>query len=178
VDPRDPDPVLAAWRVEEAAHRRRRAALEQELLAAELRLDGLWGPWAAIGTTVAVHTTAGRQHRGRVTAVGSDLVVVTPTAGPPVAIPVRHVVGVVADELTVAGAPVPRSATAFVEVLREMADRGAEVAVVAGTAAARGRIEVLGVDVAVIRDATGRRSYLRLEALSELSSMSMTSSSW
>ncbi len=178
MDPLDPDPVLASWRVEEAADRRRRAAREQELLAAELRIDDLWAPWAAKGATVTVHTSAGRQHRGRVTAVGADMVVLTPPAGPPVALPVAHAVGVVDEELTVAGSPAPRSATTFVEVLRELADREADVAAVAGAATVRGRIEVLGVDVAVVRDATGRRSYLRVEALSELSSISMTSSSW
>jgi hypothetical protein len=178
VDPLDPDPVLATWRVEEAADRRRRAARERQLLEAELRLDDLWATWASKGAAVTVHTSAGRQHRGHLTAVGADMVVLTPTAGPPVALPTEHAVGVAEDELTVAGTPAPRSATTFVEVLRELADREAEVAAVAGAATVRGRIEVLGVDVAVVRDSTGRRNYLRVEALSELSSISMTSSSW
>jgi hypothetical protein len=179
MDRHDQDSVLAAWRVDEAANRRRHLARERDLLATELQLDHLWATWAATSTGVAVHTTTGREHRGRVVAVGADMVVVAPAAGAPVAVRTEHVAAVATAELTLTGAPLDGSATTMAELIAELADRAAETTLVsAGGAVATGRLEVVGSDVVVVRDLTGRRTYLRLDALSELSSMSMTSSSW
>jgi hypothetical protein len=179
MDPLDQEAIFAGWRVEEAAQRRRHAARERELLAAELEIDELWHVWAASGARVVVHTTAGREHHGRVVGVGADLVLVEPVAGTPVAIATGTVAAVSADALSVSGAKVEPSATTMAELVRELCDQQAEAGLVAANGlTVRGRIEAVGADAVVVRDPADRRTYLRLEALSELSSMSMTSSSW
>jgi hypothetical protein len=179
MEPHDEDSVLAAWRVEEAANLRRSVVRERELLAAELEFDQLWTMWASTNEAVVVRTAAGREHHGTVVAVGADMVVLAPHAGAPVAVRMAHVTSAGSDALTVTGARPDPSATTFEELLRELADRADETTlVVTGGLSVRGRLEAVGVDVVVVRDPTGRRSYLRLDALSELSSMSMTSSSW
>jgi hypothetical protein len=179
MDAQDQEAIIAGWRVEEAAERRRHATRERELLAAELALDQLWHTWAANEATVVVHTTAGRDHHGRVVGVGADLVMLQPVAGNPVAIAMATVAAVSTSTLSLSGAEVRPSATTMAELARELGDQRAEARVVAASGlTVRGRIEAVGVDAVVVRDPADRRTYLRLEALSELSSMSMTSSSW
>ncbi len=179
MEPEDREAVLASWRVDEAVDRRRHAARERELLAAELHLDDLWSTWAATGVEVVVHTEAGREHHGRVVGVGADFVALEPVVGPVVAVRTTAVTSISTTELALAGAAVAGSATTMGELARELADRQAEASLVSSTGLViRGRIEAVGSDAVVVRDTGGRRTYLRVEALSELSSMSMTSSSW
>jgi hypothetical protein len=179
MDGPDPDPIVARWRVVEAAGRRRAVSRERELLALELRLDDLWPAWAASDTQIVAHTRAGRVHRGRVVGRGADMVVLAPEGGPAVALRTGDVVAVQGDHHEVAGTTAPPGATTFEDLLGELADRSADVTLVtSGGVTIRGVLEVAGVDTLIVADTTGRRSYLRLDALSEVSSMSITSSSW
>ena len=179
MDSENREAVLASWRVDEVVDRRRHAARERELLAAELRLDELWSTWAATGVEVVLHTEAGREHHGRVVGVGADFVAVEPVTGPIVAVRTAAVTSVSTAELALSGAAVAGSATTLGELARELADRQVDAPLVSSTGLSiRGRIEAGGFDAVVVRAPGGRRTYLRVDALSELSSMSMTSSSW
>lgn len=186
-DAANADVQLARWRVEAAADQRRAVRDEMLLLHAEATMDLTILAVATSEDRVTIETRSGDRLIGRISRVGADVVILVPgsadTALPPTAIRSAHISAIAQTpdgdrSARRWAAPTIGTATlTFDLVMADLADRQAHVVVrLVGGTMISGTIRSLGVDVLVLVDATNRVCYLRLEGLSEVSSMSMTSS--
>ena len=189
----DADTQLAEWRVSAAVEQRRSVRDEMAMLHAEATMDLTVMAVATSGDVVCIETRGGRRLIGRIVAVGADVVVVDPRRGvddgsltTPRASSAIRTADICSLSSTPDGnlssprwaAPQPTHSTLmFDHLMAELAERGAQVYIqLAGGASTSGTIKSLGIDVLVLVDDSNRVSYLRLDGLSVVSSMSMTSS--
>ncbi len=186
-DPVDPDVQLARWRVEAAVDQRRAVRDEMQLLHAEATMDLTLLAVATSQDRVTINTRSGGRLMGRISRVGADVVVLMPgtsdTAMPPIAIRSAHICAIAQtpdgdrSAQRWAAPPAGTATLTFDHLMADLADSQAQVSIrLTGGATISGTIRSLGVDVLVLVDPANRVCYLRLDGLSEVSSMSMTSS--
>ncbi len=175
---------LERWAADARAREAAGARVRERWLRAqaeeEASLAGVLLALAERRETVVVTTAAGRRHRGVVTGVGVDFVVVEVPAGVPTLIALAAVgdVRVAADGV----GPASRAATTgndaggaalgvhLGDVLAQAAGQRPRVAVRAGTASVVGELRAMGTDVLTVRtDGDARAVYVPLASLSEVS---------
>lgn len=174
--PPDPDLELATARVHRAVADRRAERTERRILGEELRLDAVLADAAASGDQVSIETTTGARHVGYLSGIGEDFVMLVPRNSAPVGIRHRAIAMLSRDSAgTRTGSTTGRAD--FGDVLAELASVEARVRIVLwGGATNVGVIGEIGPDVLLLNaEPAGRAVYLVLDAIAELSSMSMTS---
>jgi hypothetical protein len=149
----------AEARVDDAARQRTRERWLLQQAEEGGRLAGVLCDLAEQGTAVAVRTRAGRQHRGRIRAVGDDFVAVDP--GPPgqstvvfVALGALSSVRVMPGSVAApTGDRSVQTGLRLAEVLAGLAAERERVLIVAldGEDAVAGSLRSVGLDVAVVR---------------------------
>jgi len=178
MDSIDPDRRLAEWRVDAAASRRRSIWRDTGLLAGETTWSSVLGLAAAHRTSVVVTTETGARVAGQIVAIGADVVVIERPGEAGTTIASARIVGVISGETTLGDHEVETGETTLVEILTELADSEVTVSIVClGGLVARGRIDAVSDEVVVVADGNGRRTYVRVDRVSEVSSMAITSSS-
>jgi hypothetical protein len=172
-------------RAREAADARVRERWLRAQAAEEASLAGVLLALAERRETVVVTTSTGRRHRGVVTGVGVDFVVVEVPAGTATLV-VLDAVGDVrvasdgggpASRVATTGASVsedPSGTTALgvrlADVLAQAAGQRPRVAIHAGAAGVVGELRAMGTDVLTVRtDGDARAVYVALASLSEVS---------
>ena len=170
-------------RAREAADARVRERWLRAQAAEEASLAGVLLALAERRETVVVTMASGRRHRGVVTGVGVDFVVVEVPAGTSTLVVLAAVGDVrVAED---GGGPASRVATTgaspsgdpptalgvrLADVLAQAAGQRPRVAVSAGAAAVVGELRGMGSDVLTLRtDGDARAVYVPLASLSEVS---------
>ncbi len=163
-------------RAREAADARVRERWLRAQAAEEASLAGVLLALAERRETVVVTTGAGRRHRGVVTGVGVDFVVVELPAGTSTLVALAAVGDVrVAEEgarvATTGDGPGTTSlGVRLGDVLAQAAGQRPRVAVYAGAASVVGELRAMGSDVLTVRtDGDARAVYVPLTSLSEVS---------
>jgi hypothetical protein len=146
----------AEARVDDAARQRTRERWLLQQAEEGGRLTGVLCDLAERGTAVALRTRAGRQHRGRVRAIGDDFVAVDAGSSDAVFVALAAVSSVRVMP-TAATAPTGdravRTGLRLAEVLAGLAAERERVLIVAldGEEAIAGSLRSVGLDVAVVR---------------------------
>jgi hypothetical protein len=176
--PPDPDLELAAARVDRAVADRRAERAERMILAEEVSLDAVLADAAASGDQVSIETTTGATHAGYLSGIGEDFVMLVPRHSAPVGIRRQVIASLRRESAGTRNSSAERRA-GFVDLLAELGSVEARVRIVgSGGAANVGVIHEVGPDVVLlIAEPAGRAVYLSLDAIAEVSSMSMTSTS-
>ena len=191
----DPDRDLAEARTAAAAERRRRQRRSLRILEEETTLVSLLTETARRGDEATLDTTWGSRHHGHIVRVSTEVVVLEPgatsAAGEPAAtsmpssVILRHEAiaafsirpGAGSSPLPSAlatGAGAAPTPVTLVEILAELADREAVVAIRAGAVTMQGRLRSVGRDVATLSDGPRRPvRYVRVDSVSEISVSSL-----
>ncbi len=178
MDSTDPDRRLAEWRVDAAASRRRSIWRDTGVLASETTWASVLGLAAAKGASVVVTMETGARVAGRIVAIGADVVVIERPDEGATTLATARIVGVISEETVLGDHGIETGGTTLVEILAELADNEVTVSIVClGGLVARGRIEAVSDEVVVVTDGNARRTYVRVDRVSEVSSMAITSSS-
>jgi hypothetical protein len=166
--------LVAELSADEAARARARTHWLDRQAASEGRFAGVLTDLAERGRPVAVHLHNGRLHRGAVTAVGADFVVLRTPAGHDVAVALSAVgsVRTVPGEAATTGDRFLPASTTFAEMLGALGDERADVLVVGLDARqpVTGRLRSVGRDVLTIRCGDGGgTAYVALASVAEIS---------
>ena len=176
--PPDPDVELATARVHRAVADRRAERTERMILAEEISLDAVLADAAARGDQVSIETTTGARHAGHLSGIGEDFVMLVPRNSVPVGIRRQAIATLTRESAGTRTRPSVDRAR-FVDLLAELGSVEARVRIVlSGGATNVGVIREVGPDVVLLNaEPAGRSVYLTLDAITEVSSMSMTSTS-
>jgi hypothetical protein len=172
---RDLQSLLDAARRAAAADHRRRSRSLGEQVAASGTLAGVLVDLGERAVALRLTVRGGRAVRGRVVAVGADVVIVAPSDGPGRAVVAVgaidgvHVGGdVVEGVATVTGDRPPTSIRSLGSVLADLVGTAAGTTVAIGTMDGRqvdGRLVSVGDDVATVRSGHGGVAYVPLRAV-------------
>lgn len=168
------DAWLADARVEGSADARARERWLHAAATADATFGGVLVDLAERGTTLAVSTTGGRRHHGRLQVIGADFVALRGPSGAEVLLALAAVASVRTAPLVepAGGERVVTTALRLTEVLAELTAERARVVIVAGdgTDAVVGELRAVGYDVVTIRtdaDPPGA-AYVPVAAITEV----------
>jgi hypothetical protein len=164
---------LAELRVDEAARSRARRHWLRSAAEEDATLAGVLLDLAERAATVAVVTTTGRRHHGRLVTVGADVVVVRSDAARHLVLRLAAVSSVraVSEPVAPVGARSLRSAHRFVDVLVALAAERLDASLLLGNGeVVTGEVRSVGQDVAVVRggDREPTVTYVALDAIEAL----------
>lgn len=171
------DRLVAEATAAEAARERTQERTLRSVAEAEATFAGVAVDLAEQGRAVVVRTTGGRSHRGRIVAVGRDLVIVRDGDGAPVLISTHavaslrpHVEATVHDLDTAGGRPAPLDLGLAVLLSQLAAERPQVQLGVAGDDPVTGVLRAAGADVVTVRLAGARRPlvHVRLGAVTDV----------
>lgn len=168
------DAWLADARVEGSADARARERWLHAAATADATFGGVLVDLAERGTTLAVSTTRGRRHHGRLEVIGADFVALRGPGGAEVLLALAAVASVRTAPLVepAGGERVVTTALRLTEVLAELTAERARVVIVTGDGADAvvGELRAVGYDVVTIRtdaDPPGA-AYVPVAAIAEV----------